>query len=171
MFIMFWFVRFTFHFLYPISLLVGENTVICILLVFSCDLSFFCKHFWAYHWIFQVSRKQEKFMRKYFLYKITSYSLLSAISQFSLSLLCVGIICWFVLFFVFFVFCFLFVISLILGEKTRFPFSSILPWNVIVLFSSFHLMSVSLPTICKPYNFIFSGYSGAGEVYEEILFW
>ena len=45
MFIMFWFVRFTFHFLHPISLFVGENSVIWIFLVFSCDHSFFGRHF------------------------------------------------------------------------------------------------------------------------------
>ena len=88
-------------------------------------------------------------MRKYFWYKFTLYSLLSAISQFSLSLLCVGIICWFVLFFVH-IFVLFFVLFLFLWfwvRTTWFPFSSILPWNVIFLFSSFHLMSVSLPTV------------------------
>ena len=87
-------------------------------------------------------------MRKYFLSKFTSYSLLSALSQFSLSLLCVCIICWFVLFFV--RICVLFFICDFFDfgwEDLDFLFGSILPWNVIFLFSSFHLMSVSLPTI------------------------
>ena len=87
-------------------------------------------------------------MRKYFLFKFTSYSLLSSISQFSIFMLCVGIICWFVLFFV--RLCVLFCCLWFLWfwvRKTWFPFGSILPWNVIVLFSSFHLMLVSLSII------------------------
>ena len=87
-------------------------------------------------------------MRKYFLSKFTSYSLLSAISQFSLSLLCVGIICWFVLFFVHI--CVLFFVYDFFDfgwEELDFVLVAIFQWNVIVLFSSFHLMSISLPTI------------------------
>ena len=41
-----------------------------------------------------MSREQEKCMKKYFLSKFTSNSLLSPISHCSLSLLCLGIICW-----------------------------------------------------------------------------
>ena len=52
-----------------------------------------------------------------------------------------------------------------------FPFCSIFPWNVSFLFSSFYLMSVSKPTIYNRITSFFSGYSSAGEVYEEILFW
>ena len=87
-------------------------------------------------------------MRKYFLTKFTSYSLLSSISQFSLSLLCVGIICLFVLFFV--RICVLFVVCDFFDfgwEVFDFLFFSVFPWNVSFLFSSFHLMSVSKPTI------------------------
>ena len=87
-------------------------------------------------------------MRKYFLSKFTSYSLLSAISQFSLSLLCVGIICLFVLFFV--RICVLFVVCDFFHYGLRscwFPFCRIFPWNMSFLFSSFQLMSVSKPTI------------------------
>ena len=87
-------------------------------------------------------------MRKYFLSKFTSYSLLSAISQFSLFLLCVGIICWFVLIFcahLCFVFCLWFLWFWV--RRTGFRIGCIFPWNVIVLFSCFHLMSISLTTI------------------------
>ena len=99
MFIIFWFVHITFHFLFLISCFVGENSVICIsgLFIWSWLL---WQAFLTNHWTFQVSRKQEKFIKKYFLSKFTSYSIYSTISQFSLSLLCVGIFCWFVFFFV-----------------------------------------------------------------------
>ena len=40
-------------------------------------------------------------------------------------------------------------------RRTRFPFCNIFPWNVIVLFSSFHLMSVSLLTIYNRITSVF----------------
>ena len=47
----------------------------------------------ARNWIFQVSREEEMCLKKYFLGKFTSNSLLSPKSHCSLSLLCLGIIC------------------------------------------------------------------------------
>ena len=46
----------------------------------------------ARNWIFQVSREEEKCLKKYFLGKFTSNSLLSPKSHCSLSLLCLCII-------------------------------------------------------------------------------
>ena len=48
----------------------------------------------ARNWIFQVSREQEKCLKKYFLRKFSMNSVLSPKSHCSLSLLCLGIICW-----------------------------------------------------------------------------
>ena len=47
----------------------------------------------ARNWIFQVSREQEKCLKKYFLGMFTMNSVLSPKSDCSLSLLCLGIIC------------------------------------------------------------------------------
>ena len=107
-------------------------------------------------------------MRKYFLSKFTYYSLLSAISQFSLSLLCVGIICWFVLFFV--RICVLFFICDFFDfgwEDLDFLFGSILPWNVIFLFSSFPLTSVSFPTFYNRITLLFRLFGSRWSVWRS----
>ena len=109
-------------------------------------------------------------MRKYFLSKFTSYSLLSAIWQFSLSLLCVGIFCWFVYFLCAFVFCFLFLWFLWFWVRTTwFAFVIILPWNAIFLFSSFHLMSVSFATIYNCITSFFQLFGSRWSVWKSTL--
>ena len=71
---------------------------------------FLCQAFISVYWIFQVSREQEQFRRKYFFHKFSSYSLFSPISNWSLTLLLFGVICGLgarVIKFVFHVFIFL----------------------------------------------------------------
>ena len=61
-------------------------------LVFSFDMGFIAHRLYAYKRIFQVSRDQEKRMRKFFIDKYTSYSLFFFICHCSIYLICLGII-------------------------------------------------------------------------------
>ena len=147
MFIMFWFVRFTFHFLFLISFFVGENSVISFsglfmwsrllwqaFLSISLDFSGFSEAREVYQEVLLIY--------VYFVFPFVCY----------IAIFVISVICWYYLFFcvifcahLCFVFCLWFLWFWV--RRTRFPFGSIFPWNVIFLFSSFHLMSVSLPTI------------------------
>ena len=109
-------------------------------------------------------------MRKVFLDKFSSYSLFFHISHCSIYFLCLGMICWLDLcmiefiwnmlimfWFVRFTFHFLFLISLIVGEKNVISFSGLFMWSRL-LWQAF--LSIWLD---------FSGFSEAREVSEEVL--
>ena len=154
MFIVFWFVRFTFHFLFLISFFLCENSVNSIsglfmisrllwqaFLSISVDFSGFSE-------AREVS-EEVLLIKVYFVFLFVCY----------IAIFIISFMCWYYLLMcvifcahLWFVFCLWFLVFWV--RRTRVPFCSIFPWNVIVLFSSFfNLMSVSLPTI---YNCITS---------------
>ena len=133
-------------------------------LVFSFDLGFFPFHLYACKGIFQVSRKEEKCIGKYFLSKLTSYSLFSPILHFLLYFLCLSIICWLdvcVIEFILNPLIYMFLceldaripiyiyIYIIWYESKLISFQLHCAWRGYFLFSSLHLISVSFPTICR----------------------
>ena len=67
-----------------------------------------------------------------------------------------------------FVFCFLFLWFFWFWVRTTwFAFGSILPWNVILLFSSFHLMSVSFSTIYNRITSFFRLFGSKWSVWKS----
>ena len=154
MLIMFWFVRFTFHFLFLISFGCGWE---------ECNFLF-----WSFHVISSSLASISNHVTGFFRFFGSKRSLWG--STFYLTLLRIPFcqlyrnfhyLCYVLVLFVdlcyclcAFVFCFLFLWFLWFWVRTTwFAFGSILPLNVIFLFSSFHLMSVSFATI---YNHITS---------------
>ena len=154
MLIMFWFVCFAFYFLFLISFFVGEKSVISFSGLFiwsrlvwqaflSVSLDFF--RFLGSTRILWGSTSYLSLLRIPFCLVYRNFDYLCYVSVLFVDL------CYFLCEFVF---CFLFFWFLWFWVRTTwFARGSILPWNVIVLFSSFHLMSVSYPTF---YNHITS---------------
>ena len=148
MLIMFWFVPFTFHFLFLISLIVGEKSVISFSGLFmwsrllwqaflSVSLDVF--RFLGSTRILWGSTSCLSLLRIPFCLLYRNFHYLCYVSVLFVDL------CYFLCEFVF---CFLFLWFIWFWVRTTwFAFGSILPWNVIFLFSSFHLMSVSFATI------------------------
>ena len=147
MFILFWFVRLTFHFLFLISFVVGEKSVISFSGLFiwsrlvwqaflSVSLDFF--RFLGSTRILWGSTSYLSLLRIPFCLVYRNFDYLCYVSVLFVDL------CYFLCEFVF---CFLFLWFLWFWVRTTwFGFGSILQWNVIFLFSSFPLMPVSLPT-------------------------
>ena len=171
MLIMIWFVRFTFHFLFCISFGCGWE---------ECNFLF-----WSFHVISASLARISNHITGFFRFFGSKRGLWGSISYLSLLRIPFFLLyrnfhyhCYVLVLFIdlcyflcAFMFCFLFLWFLLFWVRTTwFPFGNIFPWIVIFLFSSFHLMSVSKPTIYNRKTSFFSGYSAAGEVYEEILF-
>ena len=134
-------------------------------LVFSSNMGFIAHRLYAYKRIFQVSRERENRMRKFFIDMFTSYSLFFPIWHCSIYLYvwvlffdCIYAVsnwfwlCWFPCFLVRYVFGFFLIFNFYLWFHLLsiigiwFPFHCIFQW-VIFLFSFFHWISVSLPSI------------------------